>query len=319
MRFLAELLVASTLVACAIDTASRRDDDDGVITIDAGDSTGPDSYVPGSWRHSRSKYVVQLGSPHHRGIDLIASDDAPTQVIGGRVTYGPTDKDLEDEDVDVFANSRLLGRATTDDEGRFTLQLTGAQRLPIGMHDLTFKVVGDGTGVTFNGFVARRGQPVIVSDVDGTLTAYENAYPESLALGGDVGAQASAAEKLSAAAANGAAIVYITARGDRFTQDTRDWLAAKGFPRGAVRMPSSLITIPGDDTVEAKARALAELAPFSLQAGLGNRHSDVMAYTGAGLPADRIFIKLPEYSDEVAADLAAAKAVGVDDYATLPF
>lgn len=278
--------------------------------VDGGDEVG-------TWRHSTSKLIVQLGEPHHRGIDLIASDDAPTQVIGGRVTYGPSDKDLEDEDIDVFANARLLGRARTDDEGRFTLNLTGAQRLPIGMHDLAFKVVGDGTKVSFNGFVAARGKPIIVTDVDGTLTSSENAYPKALAFGGDVGAQPSAAAKLSAAAAAGASIVYITARGDRFTQDTRDWLAANGFPRGALRMPSSLITIPGDDTVEVKSRALAELTPFSLRAGLGNRHSDVTAYTAAGIAADRIFIKLPEFSDEVADDLTASKAVGIDDYAKL--
>lgn len=311
MRFLVELLVTSSLMACAIDTAARSGGDDDE-TVDGDNETG-------EWRHTSSKLIVQLGSPHHRGIDLIASDDAPTQVIGGRVTYGPTDKDLEDEDIDVFANARLLGRVRTDGEGRFTLNLTGAQRLPIGMHDLSLKVVGDGTRVSFNGFVAPRGQPIIVSDVDGTLTASENAYPEALAIGSDVDAQSSAAAKLSAAAAAGAAIVYITARGDRFTQDTRDWLAAKGFPRGALRMPSSLITIPGDDTVEAKSRALAELAPFALEAGLGNRHSDVTAYTNAGLPADRIFIKLPEFEEEVAADLAASKAVGIDDYAQLPF
>ena len=312
MRFLVELLVASTLVACAIDTAARggNGDDDETI-VDGGDDTG-------MWRHSTSKLIVQLGDPHHRGIDLIASDDAPTQMIGGRVTYGPSDKDLEDEDVDVFANAKLLGRVRTDDEGRFTLSLTGAERLPTGMHDLSFKVVGDGTRASFNGFVAKRGTRVIVSDVDGTLTASENAYPQSLALGGDVAAQSNAAAKLSAAAAAGASIVYITARGDRFTQDTRDWLAAKGFPRGALRMPSSLITIPGDDTVEAKSRALAELAPFALQAGLGNRHSDVTAYTAAGIPADRIFIKLPEFTEEVAEDLTASKAVGVDDYADVP-
>ena len=55
--------------------------------------------------------------------------------------------------------------------------------------------------------------------------------PKSLALGSDVGAQPSAAAKLSAAAAAGIRDLYITARGDRFTQDSRDWLAAKGFPR----------------------------------------------------------------------------------------
>src|SRR4051812_30491698 len=117
MRFLVELLVASSLMACAIDTATRRGDDDE--TVDGGDGDGD------TWRHTASKLIVQLGSPHHRGIDLIASDDAPTQVIGGRVTYGPSDKDLEDEDVDVFANARLLGRVRTDEEGRFTLNLSG--------------------------------------------------------------------------------------------------------------------------------------------------------------------------------------------------
>jgi phosphatidate phosphatase PAH1 len=310
MRFLVELLVASTLAACAIDTAARAGGDDGTeTTVDGGED---------GWRHSTSKLIVQLGEPHHRGIDLIASDDAPTQVIGGRVTYGPSDKDLEDEDVDVFANAKLLGRVRTDDEGRFSLNLSGLERLPTGMHDLAFEVVGDGTRASFTGFVAQRGTPLIVTDLDGTLTASENAYPQSLALGGNVGAQPSAAAKLSAAAAAGASIVYITARGDRFTQDSRDWLAANGFPRGALRMPSSLITIPGDDTVLAKSRALAELAPFALQAGIGNRHSDVTAYTAAGIPAAHIFIKLPEFTDEVAEDLAADKAVGIADYADLP-
>ena len=80
-------------------------------------------------------------------------------------------------------------------------------------------------------------------------------------------------------------------------------------------MPSALITMPGDDTVEAKSRALAELArsrckPASAIATRTSRR------TRRRHPrADRIFIKLPEFTDEVADDLATAKAVGIDGYA----
>src|SRR5688572_12400818 len=140
-----------------------------------------------SWRHYSSRFVVELGSPHHRGIDLIATTDDATQTLGGRVTYGPSDKDLQDENVDVFACMsgawQKLARVTTDDEGRFTLALTGAQRLPEGIRDLYLSVAGDRTGVPFIAMVAAKGTPVVVSDIDGTLTSSENAYPYSLVTG----------------------------------------------------------------------------------------------------------------------------------------
>jgi len=116
------------------------------------------------------------------------------------------------------------------------------------------------------------------------------------------------------AAVRRVSIVYITARGDRFTQDTRDWLAAKGFPRGPLVMPSSIITLPGGDTIEFKSSALTKLSDFTLLAGFGNRATDIAAYGNAGLPPDRIFIKLPEFNEELAADLGANKALGFLEY-----
>ena len=72
---------------------------------------------------------------------------------------------------------RSLGTARTDDEGRFSLALTGDARLPVGLRDL-YGAVADGTGVWFLAFVAPDGARVIVSDIDGTLTSNGERVPD---------------------------------------------------------------------------------------------------------------------------------------------
>jgi phosphatidate phosphatase PAH1 len=339
-----QVLLLSTLFACVVEMQRTGDDGDGNEGVQTGSGSGsgtgsgsgsgsatevspladvqcagmPDTGPAGSWRHLTSRYIVELGAAHHRGIDLIASADDATQTIAGKITYGPTDKDLEDEDVEVYAclqgTWQYVATSRTNGDGRIALALTGAQRLPVGMRDLYLSVVGDRTGARFIGFVAPSDTRIVVSDVDGTLTAYENAYPESLVLGGDVAPHPGAPAALAAAAAKGYSIVYITARGDRFTQDTRDWFAAKSFPRGPVRMPSAIITMPGEETVEFKTEALAQLAAFELAAGIGNRASDILAYTSAGLAPERIFIKLAEFEAEYATLLMEGSATGFTTY-----
>ncbi|HUS30749.1 MAG TPA: hypothetical protein VMZ53_19700 [Kofleriaceae bacterium] len=338
MRFLGLFLVsalATSILACAVDpvgSADADDDDDDVTVVPPADQPAspsvtrcldvPDAGPTEDWRHLSSNLIAELGDAHHRGNDLIATTDDALQTLAGRLTYGKTDKDLEDEDADVFAciagSWKKLARVTTDGEGRFSLSLSGAQRLPEGMRDLYLSVVGDRTGVPFVAFVAKPGAAVVVSDVDGTLTSSENAYPTSLVLGGDVAAQPDAAARLRLAAEHGATIVYLTTRGDRFTQDTRSWLAAKGFPYGALRMPTSIITVPGEDTIEAKTSMLGDLAGFTLLAGVGNRHTDVEAYTNAGLDPQHIFIKLPEFESELTDDLATGRATRIDQYLAMP-
>ena len=81
-----------------------------------------------------------------------------------------------------------------------------------------------------------------------------------------------------------------------------------------MRLPTSIVTLPGEDTIEFKSSALAELAAFDLIAGFGNRATDVAAYMNAGLTAERIFIKLPEFTDELSGDLMAGHAFGFDIY-----
>ncbi|MDX2089155.1 MAG: hypothetical protein SFX73_14960 [Kofleriaceae bacterium] len=296
--------------------------------VDAPTDTGEDvcAEVPvlpeGEWRHTGSSLLAAVGDPHHRGRDLVAATTDATQVFDGKLTYGPTDKDLQDEDVDVYAcfddTWRSLGTARTDDDGRFTLTLTGERRLPAGLRDLYLSVVGDRTGARALALVAPAAQRVLVSDIDGTLTESENEYPVALATGTDTDVHPHAAEAFRDAAAKGIVPIYISARGDRFTQDTRDWLAANGFPRGPIHLPRSIVTIPGEDTIAFKTAALDLVEPFELVAGIGNRATDVAAYKDAGLPPGRILIKLDEFAEELAADLAAGRATGFPSYDQLP-
>jgi phosphatidate phosphatase PAH1 len=327
-----QLLCLSTLFACAVEHETPDPTPGGMGSgTGSGDTaqpipevrcaTAPSTGAATDWRHTTSAITAAVGDPHHRGIDLIATAEEAAQVLAGKLAYGPTDKDLEDEDVEVFACIDAawskLATVRTDGDGRFSLSLTGDARLPIGMRDLFVSVMGDRSGAPFIGFVAPSGARMVVSDVDGTLTASENAYPEALALGGDVAVQPGAPSALQMLKARGYSVVYITARGDRFTQDTRDWFASKAFPRGPMRLPSAIVTLPGADTIDFKRSAIQSLAAFDVAAGFGNRSTDVTAYMEAGLPADRIFIKLPEFSEELATQLGAGAATGFDLYDTL--
>jgi phosphatidate phosphatase PAH1 len=67
-----------------------------------------------------------------------------------------------------------------------------------------------------------------------------------------------------------------------------------------------------------KRRVLEGLRGFQLAAGVGNRASDVAAYTAAGVPADRIFVKTREYRGELSRALRSGAAVGFGEYSRLP-
>ena len=251
-------------------------------------------------------------------MDLIAATTAATQTFDGKLTYGGSDKDLEDEDVELFAcfadGWKRIGGARTNDDGRFTLTLRDDQRLPAGMRDVYLSVAGDRSGARMLALVAAAEQRVLVSDVDGTLTESENEYPIALATGTETDVHPHAATALREAAKRGVVPVYISARGDRFTKDTREWLAMHGFPRGPIHLPRSIITKPGKDTVAFKTAALKKVMPFSLVAGFGNRATDVAAYTRAGLAPERIFIKLHEFAKELASDRKAQRATFFASY-----
>lgn len=339
------LVLAVATAACSSGGSGAVDPPDAAVTPDGepGDSGGedsggadggvgpggvpdvrcdaaPDAGPPAGFRHTTSELISALGGAQHRGFDLVASDAVASQQLEGWISYTLVDKALEDEDVDLFACEgaawRRVGTARTDDEGHFGLALTGADRLAVGMRDLFVSVAGDRTGVRFLAYVAPANTRFIVSDVDGTLTSSENAFFETIVFGTEPDEQPGAPNAYRAATANHYQLVYVTARGNQFTTATRDWLAHKSFPRGPARLSPSFVTLPGGDTSDYKLATFTALsaAGFEIAAGVGNRASDIDAYAAAGLPADRIFIKLPEYADEVQPRLDAHEAIGFTTY-----
>jgi hypothetical protein len=277
--------------------------------------------APGAgYRHRRNRLYKSLGEPRFRGIDLIAMEGDPVQTLGGKLAYTAADTDVSDEDVDVYAcfpeGWQLLERARTGGDGRFELRLTGDARLPAGMRDLYAHVFGDERGVRFLAYVAPPGTTAIASDVDGTLTESEEAIFNTVLFGDDIGHQPHAPRALAAAAA-GRPVIYISSRGDQYTEVTRRWLAIHGFPPGPLRLARAAVTQPGPKTVAFKTAVLRGLH-VPIAAGIGNRASDIAAYANAGLAPGRILIELPEFQAELRSDLAAGKATAFRDYREIP-
>jgi phosphatidate phosphatase PAH1 len=210
--------------------------------------------------------------------------------------------------------------AISNDEGIFDLVLTGTERLPLGMRSLYLVVVGDLTGAQFLALVLAPGTAIAVSDIDGTLTSSENAYPKSLVSHALVKPNDGAPAALRTLKGRGYPLVYVTSRGNRFTQDTRDWLQTNEFPLGPVRLASSLITLPGNETFEYKCQVLKAFNDDKLVVaiGLGNRATDQEAYShsqcGAPVAANRTFLKMPEFQREVQPLLDRGLAIGVNSY-----
>jgi phosphatidate phosphatase PAH1 len=278
----------------------------------------PPALEPAGFRHKRSRLIAK-GTANHRGVDLIANEDDAEQYLAGKLAYGKLDKDIEDEDAEIFAcvdNAwKSLGVHRTNDDGRFSLSLTGAARLPTGMRDMYIAALADGTGAYFVGYVAPRGTKIVVTDVDGTISSSENSVIKQVASRDhDVGTRPNAPQALAKVPYP---IVYTTARGDVLIPITRSWLQRHGFPRGLLRLSKGLFAKPGSSAVAYKQATLRSLT-IPIAAGIGNRKSDITAYQSIGLTANQIFIHLPEYEKEVRSDIKAGKAIGFADYLQLP-
>ena len=253
----------------------------------------------------------------------MVADTAPRQVIEGDLAYDGLDKASEDEDVELFVCTRAgwskLGQARTDDDGHFALVLTGVSRLGPGLHDLYASARADRTGVGFLAYVAGTGSSVLVTDVDGTLTSSENGVVKQVIFNTNIGTQAGAPEAMRTLVAAGYQPVYLTARGRGLTEMTRSWLARRGFPRGPIIMANGL-TLPGKAALDHKTRALAKLRADGVIARLavGNRATDVAAYTRAGIPSQHLFVLATRYAGELRPSVESKAAIPFRDYSELP-
>jgi phosphatidate phosphatase APP1 len=319
------LLLSASVVACSAagDDAVTGDDQNQTSALTCAPSpacaAAPPLAVPQhrDWRHAvKSRVDVAVGSPHHRGRDLFVNPGARQTVIA-KIAYGIIDKDLEDEEVDVFVQRdcgdswELLGTTITTGEngthptvegvddggGRVYFEIPPDRHLGPGKHRIRLVVAGDGSSTDLFLDVVPPKTPIFISDVDGTLTSSENVEFLKLLEGELPDTHPGAPEALRALAAKGYRPIYVTARPEWLVQRTRDFLDKHGFPPGIVHTSTSLIGAGfGASAATFKSGELAMLAQKGLvpSFAFGNMPSDSDAYGGANVqpPDHRIFYQI---------------------------
>jgi hypothetical protein len=269
-----------------------------------------------SFNHYGSSAVTLTGPAFHRGRDQIVSVGEAQWVIG-KFTYSYIDTDLEDEDVDIFVERGCGGtwdklgstRTTTsgahatvenveDTGGRVYFEIPKAKELGPGRHRVRLVVAADHTSADLMIDVLPKGSPIVVSDVDGTLTSSETAEYPALLTGSLPAAQPHAADALSMLAAKGYHVVYLTARPEWLTGRTHEFLTQNGFPPGVVHTTTGLTGANGSAAAAFKSGELTLLQRHghAIRWGFGNKPSDTDAYEAAQInPLDhRVFLRVDD-------------------------
>ncbi len=285
----------------------------------------PPAGTRAEWRHWRTpNFTTSQGAPEHRCRDGLHVTGEPQEFIC-KFAYGPWDKDLEDEDVEVFVRLdgtttwRRLGVGRTLKDGRndpkrgihdmggwMVYALAPENGLPVGRHVLRAVVQGDGSAAEAALWVVPPGSAVAIFDIDGTLTTGDGELSKELAASSagehyTPKIRAGAADVVRARVAAGALPVYITARPDRLAPRTRAWLTAKDLPAGPLGLQSSVKgSVSEDRTQKYKEHLLKGLLAkgISVVAAYGNAVTDIDAYLGAGIDASRVFIVGPHRGEK---------------------
>lgn len=136
------------------------------------------------------------------------------------------------------------------------------------------------------------GTPVIITDIDGTLTLSDQELLTQISDGMyDPVRMGSAVELMQAWASKGYDIVYITARPHTLRAETRAWLDLHGFPVGPLITSNSLAF--GTTAEEYKAawgRRMLDDFGWQPIAAYGNAETDIAAYDAAGIPKEITFV-----------------------------
>lgn len=249
------------------------------------------------WRHTTSTITAALGGPNHSAEDIIGKP-GQARSLRAKFTYGSVaSKDIQDETVRVWiddcATWRELGDYATTTDGRIALPVP--TQFGPGTYEVRFQVLGDQSTTTSFLSVLPAGTHVIVTDIDGTLTASDSELFAQIVDGTHVPvAYPFAVDLTTAHAARGHVVVYLTGRPYWLTQRTRAWVTNLGFAPGPLHVTDSneeaLPTNAGVGSYKmAWLRGLID-AGYIIDFAYGNAPTDISAYIGAGLPANQIWI-----------------------------
>jgi hypothetical protein len=315
------LTIAPTIASLSACSSSPAGDDDPG-TPDAGDSTAIDAAdkspdaapakpalqhcVGGAFTPEPAtafKHGKPSGGASHWGIDTIATQK---RTASARFGYGALNSALKDETIKAwFWDCKAwqpLGEVATDQDGRVALAFPDGQ--PPGSYDVRYEVMGDASLTSSTVWSLPAGTHIVVSDIDGTLTTGDSEFIKQVATFGsyDPKGYPGGPELLDAHAVDGQIVVFLTGRPFNFTQWTRDWLVEKKFTAGPLRLTESIgDAFPSESGVgEYKKAFLNSLVDdgFVLDLAYGNASTDISAYFGAGLLADKVWIIGSNAGDE---------------------
>ncbi len=323
-------LFASACVANTTDPADPTDPTDPTEPTDPAprlQECRGRGFVPApeqDWRHSiQSPIITAAGAANHMGRDLIVKTSTDA-TLNAKFTYGLISKDLEDEDVRVSLDDCTgwvdLGDFTTDSDGQIRVALT--RSLPIGIYDVMFQVLGDGSTTSASLWVLPAGTKLVVTDIDGTLTSSDRELFEQILDGSHVPAAYPDAVALTTAhVARGYIPMYLTGRPDWLAGKTRRWLGDLGFASGPVRVTdSSTQMFPTEGSVgDFKKAVIAKLlADYEITFAYGNASTDIYAYLGAGLDPDSVWIIGSHGGEQGTHDAGVAWTERVTEVSALP-
>ncbi|HMI89287.1 MAG TPA: hypothetical protein VK550_34655 [Polyangiaceae bacterium] len=274
----------------------------------------PDPGPARAWRHA-----APGGAANPRGRDQFVTPGAAQWVIGNfQYGLGPVEAGLQDEEVDVYVLRNCgtawekLGTALTtgatpshpkvegvdDASGRIFFEIPTAQALGVGRHRVRLVVGGDLTVIDMFIEVVPANTPIVVSDMDGTLTDSETAQFIAILTGTIPNANPDAAQALHILASKGYRPMYLTARPEWLVKTSQDWIVAKGFPPGILHttLVGGGATGPAATTFKTDELALMAQKMLKPTYVIGNTNTDADAYNNAAiLPlANRIYF---QYTD----------------------
>jgi hypothetical protein len=273
----------------------------------------PDPGPPLGFRSQLTSLFVKLGAVH-RGRDVVITQGQDPTLIA-KFAYGiGIDKDVKGEQVDIYMQRgckdgwQMLGSVQTspepkadeikqvdgvDDKGGFVmvkLSSLGLKDLAEGRHRFVFFLRANNEHTEAFVEVLPKSHAMVLSDIDGTLTAFEEAAATEVLFKSHPESHVGAADVLRSFYHRGYTLFYLTARPAFLMERTRLWLNARGFPPGIIHTTNLVQGAVGEAAAQFKAD---ELALLKKSTGIiptyafGNKASDVKAFADGGIPRDK--------------------------------
>ena len=290
--------------------------------------------------------LSRLGTPRHALSDVVAHVEQSI-TVRAHFAYGAAPLIREDVALFISANGcdyRRVAESRTGIDGSAEFEMNVGTEL--GHYELRVAVLADGTEASARIHVIQPQQPVVLFDLDGTLTTGDvevvdgivlhhlgDASEELLNLAGipltqkqwsdtlekvldeDAAIYANAVDAVEYYADQGIQPVYITGRTVTYGDMTRRWLERHALPDGPLFLAPTLKESMPMGVKDYKVDTIARLQNLGhpIVAAYGNATTDICAYAESGIAADSTFI-VGKHAGEACEGAEAPHPI--EDYAT---